>query len=107
MQAFKRKILFVVLLVFGVVAAQPARAETIESTDGTKIVSLLPLRNGLSAITLVWPIDPLTLDRANALQAESLQQKLANNKSQDPNKFYNLVCALSERLPLLQEPPAE
>jgi peptidase M16-like protein len=69
MQAFKRQFVSALLVVLCLLSAQQVRAELVTTTGDTKFASLIPLRNGISAITLVWPIDPLTKDRANALIA--------------------------------------
>lgn len=50
-------------------SAQQVRAEVVASTGNTQVVYLVPLRNGLSAITLVWPIERPTKDRVKALKA--------------------------------------
>ncbi|MVO17097.1 hypothetical protein [Parasedimentitalea huanghaiensis] len=46
-----------------------ARAELVASTGKTDFAYLAPLRNGLSAITLVWSIDRPTQDRIAKLTA--------------------------------------
>ncbi|WP_208988316.1 hypothetical protein [Labrenzia sp. VG12] len=65
-----RHFLFVALLMFlCLVSSQPVRADLVAAANATKIVSLTPLRNGVSAITLVWPINPPTQDRVGELMA--------------------------------------
>jgi hypothetical protein len=56
-----------VLLLF--LSGYPAKAELIASDKDTHLVVLTPLRNGLSALTLVWPIEPGTQARAYTLSA--------------------------------------
>jgi hypothetical protein len=48
---------------------QEVRAELIAISGETKFINLTPLSNGISAITLVWPIDHPTKDRVAALKA--------------------------------------
>lgn len=68
MQTLKRLLACALLLTLGLLSAQPVRAELVASS-GAKIVTLTPLRNGLSSIALSWPIEPLTQDRVSALMA--------------------------------------
>jgi len=68
MQAIRRQLVCVLLMVLPLLSAQPVRAELV-AASGAKVVSLTPLRNGLSSITLAWPIDPPTQDRVSALMA--------------------------------------
>ena len=69
MHVITRRAVFALLAILCLVSAPQARAELVATKDGTKFVTLTPLRNGLSAITLVWPMDRLTQDRVNALRA--------------------------------------
>lgn len=69
MQKFKDQFVSALLVVLCSLSAQQVRAEVIATTDDTRLVYLLPLRNGLSALTFVWPIDHPTKDRVIALKA--------------------------------------
>lgn len=69
MQAFKGQFVSALMVVLCLLSAPQVRAEIVATTGDTKVVYLLPLRNGLSAITFVWPIDRLTKDRVTALKA--------------------------------------
>ncbi|WP_208998028.1 hypothetical protein [Pseudovibrio sp. FO-BEG1] len=69
MQIFKRSLITSILVVLCLISAQRVHAELIASNDRANFSYLSPLRNGLSAITLVWPIDPPTQSRATALLA--------------------------------------
>lgn len=80
MHAFKGQFVSTLMLVLCLMSAPQLRAEMIETTDSTIIIDLLPLRNGLSAITLVWPIDHPTKDRVTALKA-SLESVVSRGTS--------------------------
>ncbi len=69
MQAFKGQFVSALLVVLCSLSAQQVRAEVVATSDDTRIIYLSPLRNGLSALTLVWPIDRPTKDRVTALMA--------------------------------------
>ncbi|WP_245227243.1 hypothetical protein [Parasedimentitalea maritima] len=62
-------LLFLCLLPAQQARADQARAELVASTGKTDFAYLTPLRNGLSAITLVWSIDRPTQDRITTLTA--------------------------------------
>lgn len=64
-----RPLAAIVLLSLSVFSAPQARAELIAANHKTETVYLVPLRNGLSALTLVWPLEQVTEDRALALEA--------------------------------------
>jgi hypothetical protein len=69
MKAFQHRVACAIVAVFCLLSAQHARAELIATTGDVKLAGLAPLRNGVSAITLVWPVDPPTPGRAAALTA--------------------------------------
>lgn len=69
MQSFKGPFFIALLVVLCLLSAQPMRAEVVATNGETKIVALSPLRNGLSTLTVVWPIDTPTQERVTALKA--------------------------------------
>lgn len=69
MQVLKRQIYIVFWVVLWFFPAEQVRAELVATNFDTKFVSLTPLRNGLSTVTLVWPIDTPTVGRITALRA--------------------------------------
>lgn len=77
---YKLRIVFATFAVLFVFLAPHARADLIAASGQTNLTSLRPLDNGLSVITLVWPIDPLTEGRARTLVA-GLQSVLTGGTS--------------------------
>lgn len=69
MSAHIGRIFSALLVVFCLLPAQQARAELIAISGESNFVTLSPLHNGISAITLAWPIDNPTKDRVAALKA--------------------------------------
>lgn len=69
MQAFKTNLIAAFALALGLTLTPPANAELIAISDDTKLVSLSSLRNGRSAITLVWPTGRLPHGAASQLMA--------------------------------------
>jgi len=69
MSASKGRFFSALLAVFCLLPAQEVQAELVATSGETKIVILSPLQNGISALTLVWPIDHPTKDRVAALKA--------------------------------------
>ncbi|WP_217354612.1 hypothetical protein [Ruegeria atlantica] len=69
MQTLKGQFISSLLMVLSLLSAQQARAELIATTGDAKITYLEPLRNGISELSLVWPIDRPTKDRVAALRA--------------------------------------
>lgn len=84
MQAFKPRIAATLLMVLCLLPAQQVQAELI-ATNETRFVSLIPLRNGLSAITLVWPVDPKTQGRVTALKAGLASVVAGGTSSRSPS----------------------
>ncbi|WP_241479074.1 insulinase family protein [Leisingera sp. ANG-M1] len=91
MQAFKGRFLTALLLVFGLLGAQASRAELVATAEDTKVVYLTPLRNGLSSITLVWPIDRLAQDRVTALKAGLSSVVSGGTSSRSPYKIHEFL----------------
>ncbi|WP_305984904.1 hypothetical protein [Roseibium sp. MMSF_3544] len=84
MQSVNRKLFSFVLVFACLISVQQVRAELVASATGTKFVSLTPLRNGISAITLVWPIDPPTHDRVTEMKAGLTSVMSGGTKSRSP-----------------------
>lgn len=69
MQTFKEYFVSILLIVFCSLSAQQVRAELVATADDTALTYLAPLRNGISTLTLVWPIVRPTKDRVAAFRA--------------------------------------
>lgn len=69
MRIFRSWIVLVLFLALSFLSGQSARAELIASSKAASSVYLVPLRNGLSALTLVWQIDDPSKQRATAMIA--------------------------------------
>ncbi len=69
MQTLKGKFVSALLVVLCLLSAQQVRAELVATSGDTKIATLSPLQNGLSALTIVWPIDHSTKEFVDALLA--------------------------------------
>ncbi|WP_299424694.1 hypothetical protein [uncultured Shimia sp.] len=68
--------------------APQVRAELIAANSETRIAYLTPLRNGLSALTLVWPMEDVTEKRADALAAGLLSVTSGGTASRSPFEIH-------------------
>ncbi|WP_310619447.1 insulinase family protein [Flexibacterium corallicola] len=69
MHVFKHTLTSSLLALLYLISAHQVRAELIAANDIAKFSYLSPLHNGLSAITLVWQVNPPTQNRAKVLMA--------------------------------------
>ncbi len=69
MQTLRGRFIATLFMVLSLLSAQPVRAELIATTGDANIAFLTPLKNGISELTLVWPIDRPTTERVAALRA--------------------------------------
>jgi len=91
MHALLRALTAVLLLSLGTFSAPQARAELIAANHKTDTVYLHPLRNGLSALTLVWPLGQVTEDRALALQAGLRSVLFGGTASRSPQDVVEYI----------------
>lgn len=98
MRAFRNLFVSALLLPLSLLSTQQARAdqaredqvraELVASTENTDFAYLTPLRNGLSAITLVWSIDRPTQDRIARSKASLSSVVSGGTSSRSPNEIH-------------------
>ena len=69
MQSLKGRFTSTLFMVLSLLSAHQVRAELIATTGDANIAFLKPLENGITELTLVWPVDRPTTKRVAALRA--------------------------------------
>ncbi|WP_294228565.1 hypothetical protein [uncultured Shimia sp.] len=91
MRSLIRQVTAGFLLALSLVSTPQARAELIAANDDTRSFYLLPLRNGLSALTLVWPMQQVTEERAHAMSAGLLSVITGGTSSRSPHEIHEYL----------------
>ncbi len=91
MRQIKAKLAAAWLTFFIILLATTARADLIATSQDTKVAYLVPLRNGLSAITLVWDMGQPNQARVAHLKAALSSTAFGGTSSRSASAVYNYL----------------